>query len=54
MKTKFLHIRINDEDEALIEKLKGNKTTTEYILSLIRDHDRKAAIEEAIQNYKNK
>lgn len=52
MKTEYLHIRISQEQKELIERLKGNRTVSEYILKLVADHDKNTAIEQAIQEHK--
>jgi hypothetical protein len=35
MKTEYLHIRMTAGQRAILDKLKGNKTITQYIIDLI-------------------
>jgi len=50
MKDKFIHIRVSDEEKALINRKRGHKTVSAYLLGLVYG-DTEDAFHRALREY---
>lgn len=53
MKNKFIHIRVSDEEKALINRKRGHKTVSAYMLGLVYG-DTEDAFRRALREYAKK
>lgn len=53
MKNKFIHIRVSDEEKALINRKRGHKTVSAYMLGLVYG-DTEDALRRALREYAKK
>lgn len=52
-KTNYIHIRVSDEDKALINRKRGHKTVSAYMLGLVYG-DTEDALRRALREYAKK
>lgn len=52
-KTNYIHIRVSDEEKALINRKRGHKTISAYMLGLVYG-DTEDAFRRALREYVNK
>ena len=52
-KTKYIHIRVSDEEKALINRKRGHKTVSAYMLGLVYG-DTEDAFRRALREYAKK
>lgn len=50
-KTNYVHIRVSDEEKALINRKRGHKTVSEYIRGLVYSDVPEEGLRKAIQKY---
>ena len=52
-KTNYIHIRVSDEEKALINRKRGHKTVSAYMLGLVYG-DTEDALKRALRDYVKK
>ena len=52
-KTNYIHIRVSDEEKALINRKRGHKTVSAYMLGLVYG-DTEDALRRALRDYAKK
>lgn len=52
-KTNYIHIRVSDEEKALINRKRGHKTVSAYMLGLVYG-DTEDALKRALRDYAKK
>jgi len=50
-KTNYVHIRVSDEEKALIDRKRGHKNISTYILDLVYSDVPEEGLRKAIQKY---
>ena len=50
-KTNYVHIRVSDEEKALINRKRGHKSISTYILDLVYSDVPEEGLRKAIQKY---
>ena len=50
-KTNYIHIRVSDEEKALINRKKGHKNISTYMLDLVYSDVPEEGLRKAIQKY---
>ena len=50
-KTKYIHIRVSDEEKALINRKRGQKTVSEYIRGLVYSDVPEEGLKSALRKY---
>jgi len=50
-KTNYIHIRVSDEEKALINRKRGHKNISTYILDLVYSDVPEEGLRKAIQKY---
>lgn len=50
-KTNYIHIRVSDEEKSLINRKRGHKSISTYILDLVYSDVQEEGLRKAIQKY---